>query len=67
VLRSFADSGFDLAAASRAIAKPDLESQARASERFLGFVAEVASGASDGAQAQRACRGALPLPALYAS
>jgi hypothetical protein len=66
--RSFADSGFDLAAASRAIAKkPDLESQARARlARFLGFVAEVASGASDEAQAQRACRERLPkLPALY--
>jgi transcriptional regulator with GAF, ATPase, and Fis domain len=67
--RSFADAGFDLAAASRAIAKvPDLESQARARlERFLGFVAEVASGAADEAAAQRACRERLPkLPALYA-
>jgi transcriptional regulator with GAF, ATPase, and Fis domain len=67
--RSFADSGFDIAAASRAIAKmPDLESQARARlERFLGFVAEVASGATDEAAAQRACRERLPkLPALYA-
>jgi transcriptional regulator with GAF, ATPase, and Fis domain len=66
--RSFADSGFDLAAASRAIAKvPDLESQARARlERFLGFVAEVASGEPNEAQAQRACRERLPkLPALY--
>jgi transcriptional regulator with GAF, ATPase, and Fis domain len=67
--RSFADSGFDVAAASRAIARmPDLESQARARlERFLGFVAEVASGASDEAAAQRACRERLPkLPASYA-
>ena len=67
--RSFADSGFDLAAASRAIARmPDLETQARARlERFLGFVAEVASGAADEAAAQRACRERLPkLPALYA-
>src|SRR5262245_9996857 len=66
--RAFAESGFDLGMASRAIAKmPDLESQARARlERFLGFIAEVASGSADEAAAQRACRERLPkLPALY--
>ncbi|HKA23918.1 MAG TPA: sigma-54 dependent transcriptional regulator [Candidatus Eisenbacteria bacterium] len=66
--RAFAESGFDLGTASRAIAKmPDLESQARARlERFLGFIAEVASGSADEAAAQRACRERLPkLPALY--
>jgi transcriptional regulator with GAF, ATPase, and Fis domain len=67
--RSFADTSFDLAAASRAIAKmPDLESQARARlERFLGFVAEICSTSADEKAAQRACHERLPkLPALYA-
>jgi len=67
--RAFAESEFNLALAARAIARvPDLESQARARmERFLGFVAEVASGSKDAASAQRACRERLPkLPAHYA-
>jgi len=67
--RAFADAEFDLGVAARAIARmPDLESQARARmERFLGFVAEVASGSKDAASAQRACRERLPkLPAHYA-
>jgi len=68
--RAFAESEFNLDIAARAIARqPDLESQARARmERFLGFVAEVASGSSDAAGAQRACRERLPkLPAHYAT
>jgi len=67
--RAFAESEFNIALAARAIARvPDLESQARARlERFLGFVAEVASGSKDAASAQRACRERLPkLPAHYA-
>jgi transcriptional regulator with GAF, ATPase, and Fis domain len=66
--RAFVEAKFDLGRAARAVGKmPDLEGQARARmERFLGFVAEVASECDDEASAQRACRERLPkLPALY--
>ncbi len=66
--RAFAESGFDLHVAARAIASiADLEPRARQRlESYLSFLAEVAAPFENASQAKAACRDRLPkLPVLY--